>query len=415
MKAADKTIEFCKAWIAGGLTKSQHMHYYIVKTPHAEFMMKRNEQPDLVAIKDSFGHVFIPDDSMSRHSFNDERVSRNPFFALIQVSKHAFAYSILTEEPLRELTDLSKWQTLSHLAVPHKSGLHIKLALIKIGETRYTTEVPQNSANTTMPLLDWANYKDIRTADLRGYVAEQQVQPYSVLTEAQGKPNRLEACRTAYVDFAGDMKAHSTISGKWITIPTDKVNLSDVLHKGINEIIKTRPMPYLYNVPPTLIDAGLAMARLDYPFHPEKITSQTSFIRQENLPNNRDFLRSGESWAGWLVNNLEYELANNLIRFINDDDAWLRENAHTIAPIVHGDRFRQALFGQGLNGYPLLVEESNPSVLPTHVLYAKGTTLTTEYSRTKPVTTYRAFTKFIPAPHTEDKTHLERFMNNVCE
>lgn len=405
MKASDKTVEFCKDWIEGKLTKSQHMHYYIVKAAHTEFMMKRNDRPDLVAIKDSFGHVFIPDDALQRHHFKDERCTRNPFFTLLSMG-YVYRYSLLTETNISDIPNLSKWETLDHKVISHQSNLDINLSLIKIGETFYTTEFEQyRNEAYSVPLEDWANFIDIKKLGIKNHIAESKIQPYSFLSPTQGKPGKIDDCRQVYVDYAGDFANTSEVKGDWIIIPSDKTELKETLNNKIYDILKTRPLPYQYAIPEKVICNDIAINRTDYPFNPE-----ISLLNYDSIASSRDFINSGEQWGGWLVNNIEREMAIRIIAFINDDDYWLRENAHIITPMQMGVKYCEGI-GLRLMGHSLLIEEPNPSISPNYVLYIKGMTLESDYNRVKAGRKFHSFVKLIPAPHSEHQNFIKGFFN----
>ena len=415
-RAADNTIAFVKEWIEGKLTKRQHMHYYVVKTPHAQFLMKANEKPDLVAIKDSNGHIFIPDDVLYNYYISDERATRNPCLALIG-SGYKFDYSMISEASFNSNyagKNLSKWKTLDRASVVNtESGINVNLTLVQIGENRYVTEHDYRFKEP-LKLTEWANYDDIRKLNFRETSKEGKVQPYCSLREVLGKPNTVEEIRASYVTFAGDQAAKATVTSNWIMIPTKKKLLNEVVDTNIRDIFKTRPMPYHYGLTADLVNVETAWRRTEYPFDPGTLRtyrSSNDFINIENIPNGRAFIGSGNLWRDFLIGNMDAEMADNLIQYIDADDAWLSENGYVMAPFAHGRKFKDDLYSFRLNGYLIVVEEDNPSLMSRHTVYVKGSLLDTYGAVTTKIPT---FAKMIPAPHTENIKALEGFINYVC-
>jgi hypothetical protein len=104
-------------------------------------------------------------------------------------------------------------------------------------------------------------------------------------------------------------------------------------------------------------------------------------------------------------------MAEGVIKFIEDDDAWLMENGYIMQAFAWGRKFKADLFREPFNGYTLVVEETNPSICDKHVAYIKGK-IFDNYS-TKTTMDLPNFTKVIPAPHTNMISQIEEFTTHV--
>ena len=415
-KAADKTIAFVKEWIEGKLTKRQYMHYYIVKTKDAEFLMKANEKPDLVAIKDKSGHVYIPDDTLHCYGLREERTLRNPLFALL-ADRFQFPHSLLEEGSFQEGVgaEVSKWKTLDRIEVLNNNAeMNVYVSLVQMGEKRYVTDTSFRD-NTRMDLREWADYGDLKKKVFKDYNKIDKIQPYTRLREIAGKPTKVAEVRGAYVEYAGSLASEAIVGEEWIYIPTHKAKLNEVADENIPAVLKTRPLPYHYGLTSDVINVEKAWQRTEFPFYPEQLSnyhSAENFINLNNLPNGRAFIHSGHQWREWLRAGIEAEIAESLIQFIDDDDAWLSDNGYVMSAFAWGRKFKADLFKEALNGYLLVVEESNPSLCSRHVAYVKGSTLDTYNGKVR--ITMPFFTKIIPAPHNPHKRDIEEFTTYVC-
>lgn len=415
-KVADNTVAFVKEWIEGKVTKRQYMHYYIVKTPHTEFLMKANEQPDLVAIKDHFGTIFIPDDVLSNNLIPEERSLRNPLLSLIN-DGHKFPYVMLKENTLTGAVgaSLSKWKTLDVKQVLNNDSTRIvNIALVQIGDERYITEVTLKEMKSG-PLLDWAAYEDVKKGTFSDYRRQDGAQPYSSLTLVTGNPIKVDEVRGAYVSFAGNAAPLSTVSDQWIMIPTEKNKLSEVTDDDLSAILKSRPFAINYGVPPDLICLDAASKRSTFPFRPDQLTSYNSsnnFINLVNVPLPSEFHRSGNNWREFCKKNMDGEIADNLISYIDADDAWLELHGQGLLPFTQGRTFKEDVLTEKVLGYVLIVEERNPSAMNKHVAYIKGHVIDPYSNKINRVMPY--FTKVIPAPHADSTRTIEEFNKYVC-
>jgi len=416
MRAADNTIAFVKEWIEGKLTKRQYMHYYIVKTPHAQFLMKANEQPDLVAIKDHTGHIYICDEDMNRYHINHEKAQRNPFFALLS-DGFRFSYSLVNAESFRDNRSLhvSKWKTLDRIEIfNEESEGNIHLSLIQIGEQCYFTETGC-SIQDKLSLIQWANYEDIKKQKFPEFTRINKFQPYVSLCEVKGKPNNVSDIRGAYVEYAGTQAKSSVITGHWILIPTHKKRLNEVADENINAVLRSRPMAYNYGLTYDLVNVDQAQQRTEFPFFPEQLDTYNrhdNLINLDSIADGRSLIGSGHNWRQFLKDHMDEEMAENLIQFIDDDDAWLQENCHLIAPFSLGQKFKGHLFRENINGYILMLEENNPSMIPTLVAYIKGNVID-RYNQIDALKLPN-FTKVLPAPNTDQTRQVEEFITDVC-
>lgn len=413
-KAAEKTIAFVKEWIEGKLTKRQYMHYYIVKTPYAQFLMKANEQPDLVAIKDSSGHIYLPENVLHSYSLKDEVSQRNPFMALL-AEGFQFNYTLLEESSLNGSAgqELSKWKTLDHIQILNiDSDMNIHVSLVQIGDTRYITEMGFR-VDDGLTVKDWANYEELKKRKFKD--KQDKVQPYMMLRAVSGKPTKVMDVRGAYLEYVGDQVKTAIVTERWIFIPTEKKLLNEVADPNIHAILKTRPMAYHYGLTEDIINLEAAWKRTEYPFHPEQLNAYSrsnNFINIDNLPNGKAFLDAGHQWREWLLKHIEAEMAAGVIKFIDDDDAWLLENGYIMSAFAWGRTFKANLFGEPLNGYVLVVEESNPSICNKHVAYIKGNIFDNYNGKT--TLSMPNFTKVIPAPHSNLTHNIEEFITYVC-
>lgn len=415
MRASDNTIAYVKEWVAGRQKARQHMHYYIVNTHRASFLMKKNDQPDLVAIRDHRGHIFIIDNAPAHYSITSEYCQRNPLLAMIGDGVK-FPYSLLPEGSFSDdmKSCLSSWGTLDTKKLTHQSNsIEVELSLITIGDKLYTTEVSSSEKKATRKLTEWANFEDITNGNLK---PTEGFRPMLALYETPTKAKTVDGVRQAYVDFAGEGAESAIIAGEWVYIPTPTTSIDQVIKEKFSEVIRTRPCPQQYCIPPELIDANKAWQRTEYPFDVATLDTYDTTRNVINLnfiPDKHHFLRSGDKWGEYLGNRIDPDIAQAIADFMKADDEWLKKYSHIVAPIAMGRVFRDRFREINPIGWVVVVREDNPSIMSQFVTYVKGVSLDS-YGQKVTIKCSPNFVKVIPSAVFEGAYSIKEFMKHVC-
>ena len=374
MRAADKTIEFVKEWIAGTYTKRQYQNYYIVKTPHAQFLMKQTELRDLLAIKDTTGHIYIFDHDLQIYDYGDPRIvpndaMSNPFLCLIQ---EAYDFKYTRVSPLsigrmgrgqQFLSNISKWKTLDRVEVANPSlGVPVYLSLIEAGDLRLyiTPELAvEDRIIAKTPLAEWVQHK--QEAEYR---FPHQWTQYMMTELYSNKINSIEAIKGNYLALAGDKVDKSWVSKDgWVFIPTDFTTVEEITDRPFQAARATRPNPYAYG----MVGNGVNLHKLYQRF--ETIEENAEAIK-EVITLRDDF--DSSTWELAVRMGRLPEIAESLIAFFQADDAWLREHFEIAKAGYLEAKFRSKV-SMGLGGALVHVNaEPNPSPMGEHVIYLKA-------------------------------------------
>ena len=392
MRAADKTIAFVKEWIAGTYTKRQYQNYYIVKTPHAQFLMKQTENRELLAIKDTTGHIYVFDNALSIYDYSDPRIipteaMSNPFLCLIEEG-YDFKYTRVNPQSIHRmaasqqfLNTISKWQTLDRVEV---SNPYIKvpvyLSLVAAGDLRLFIS-PEMTVDNRMPmtLMEWVSHKEEME-----YKFKHPWTQYEMSELYSNKINSIEEIKGNYLTLAVDKIDKSWVSKEgWVYIPTDYDTVEEITGQPFNEARASRPNPYAYGIP----------------FH--AINLQNLYRRFETIDENAEAIRSilnlredfdSSNWKQIVSIGRIPEVSKSLIDFFEADDIWLREHFEIAKMGTLEAKFRSKV-SLGLGGALVHVNfEPNLTPLRDHVIYAKAVGFKTD-----------KFVKIMPAPATASR------------
>ena len=403
MRAAEKTIEFARSWVKGDFGKRQYMHYYLVVEKDASFLMKYSEQgPVLVGIRDKNGHVFIFASEAVSYTADEEIIQRHPLLIMIHEGEQ-FPYTCIHDNhlPNKASANLSKWKTLDQTFITNEqTSQPVAVSLIEIGEQKFVV-VPEDPNREALNLVDWANY-----ADVKKMTKNEKRLFCLVLHEVSKQTKTIAEVRGAYVDFAGDVAGQSVIDREWVYIPTEKQTIADLVGTKYTEALRTRPIPYHYGITSGIINPVKALDRIEYPFSGEMLDR----YRNDNLINpvlyqNSPTRTIHADWKAWFRNEVDPELSESILKFIEDDDAWLDKNVEVIKPFILGQKFMNHVYTNTLLGQIFVLEEPNPSIMPTHVVYFKGAMLRNNKTALKS----GAFTKVMPTPRNDSGYKIEEF------
>ena len=401
MDAAQGTVDFVQAWVDGKLTKRQHMHYYVVKMPDAEFLMKKNKDPELVAIRDLNGFIFILAEWHRYGGYLTDRLN-NPLYALLHKG-HKFPHSVIDinsftssargKDVLDPRMNISKWRTKETFTIQHKI-MPLHYHLIEIDDAQFFTGLSYDD-NFAMSMDTWSTYEDIKNIELHSDARTWQLQPTCMLFLLDNKVSKYEEIRQRYVDFAKGETKTTLVMNQWIFVPTKVKDLDTLLSLEVDKIIKTRPVPQHYGIPSNFIDANLAWARMNFPFEPSQLDRYGS-----NFINFRCFNRSEEfthsvDWKQSILKQIDKDIAHKIIKFIEEDDAWLEQHRNTIKPLVRGQQLTRQIFGTDIQGLSAVLPTPNPITPST--LYIRGRL--GEINHLRKSYLFPQFTAIVPSPH----------------
>lgn len=372
MRAADKTVEFVKEWIAGTYTKRQYQNYYIVKTPHAQFLMKQTEARDLLAIRDTTGHIYLFDADLTVGIYGNTEIYEdgamsNPFLCLLK-DGYDFKYTRISPASVNRygkenvlLATISKWKTLDRKEVSNPTlRTPVYLSIVEIGDTRFfISPYPIDATeDTRVSLTEWAQ----NTIEAK-YRFPHPYPSYQINALYSNKLNTVDEIKGNYVAAAGDKLEQSWVQeDEWVYIPTDYQTIEDISGRSFREARKTRPNPYAYG----LVGSNININNIHRRFE----TTDENAEAIKNCINLRDEIDSS-NWKQAIHARYISDMANDYIAFFEADDAWLREHYEVAKAGALEARFR-AKVSLALNGCIVYVNrEDNPSPLSDHVVYIK--------------------------------------------
>jgi len=373
MKAAEKTIEFVKQWITGTYTKRQYQNYYIVRTPHAQFLMKSTEDRELMAIRDLTGHIYLFDDFeealRTRRNVYSTSMS-DPFLCLI-TDGFPFKYTCISASSIERvdskeniLKNMSKWKTLDRIEIINNSlSQPLYLSLISIGDSRFylTPNIENEDRVNNISLVEWANH----TLEQQHKFTSDWVS-YSINSLYSNTINTVNAIKGNYVDIAGDQVAQSWYSSEgWVFIPTKFETIEELTGRPFRAAKKTRPNPYSYNLTGGIMNLNTIHRRY------ETIDEDPSLLRQcIQCVNIREDVTS-LNWRDVLQNNFLPETAADITAFFEDDDAWLREHFEVARTGALEAKLKSKLsLNLGLS-ITYIHKEKNLTPLSEYVIYIK--------------------------------------------
>jgi hypothetical protein len=395
MRAADKTIQFVKDWIAGRFTKRQYQNYYIVRTPNAEFLLKSTEARDLVAIKDNSDHIYLFDSDLYISDFDhkirqDDGAMSNPFLCLIN-DGYPFAYTRISPQTVENCklnNTISKWKTLDRVEVfnPSLPTTPLYISLIDVEGQRYIIEPVMSSDGrpspaTKMPLLAWAERGIEKSFKFSNpYVS------YNINSLYNNTFTTVDEIRRNYVTIAGEALPVSwTSSEGWVFIPTNYETVEQITKRPFKEAKKLRPNPYAYSISSGLMNVGNLQKRW------ETIEENASAIKQ--CINLRDEVTSSD-WRDVLRRSFLPEIADDFIEYFEADDKWLQEHFE-IARAGALEVILRSKIALNLGGAIVYINhENNSSPLNEYVIYAKIFSKLGEKA---------TFLKILPAPNMATK------------
>ena len=393
MRAAEKTINFVKEWINGTYTKRQYQNYYIVRTPHAQFLMKQTENRELLAIKDTTGHVYLFDDELPIQRYGEIRIYEtdamsNPFLCLI-AEDYQFAYTRVSPASLHRqtgepLAHLSKWKTLDRVVVDNPSlPTPIYLSLVEVGDYRYyitpvmDSEIPSDAKK--MSLKAWASHNQ---EAIHKFPDRWPMYNFNILYS--NKINTVGEIKNNYLAIAGDEADRSWVTYEgWVFIPTAFESIEQITGRPFKEAKRTRPSPYAYGLHGNNINPNHMYRRF------ETVDENVEALKE--CINTREIFDSSD-WKEKLKLKLLPEVAQDIIDYFEADDAWLREHFE-IARAGHMEaQFRSKVSIGFASSLMFINKETNPSPLGDYIVYIKA-----------PGLNRVAFTKVIPVPSMAHK------------
>jgi len=375
MKAAGNTVEFVKQWIAGTYTKRQYQNYYIVKTPHAQFLMKNTENRELLAIKDTTGHIYLFDDDLVVYGYgtpptiSDNNAMSNPFLCLL-LEDYDFKYTRISPNSMARatvlLSTIGKWKTLDRVAVTNGSlPVPIYLSLVAVGDKRFfITPKYENEEKLAprTPLAVWAQNGQEAT-----YRFQHKWIQYSMSQLYSDKINTINEIKGNYVALAGDKLDWSWVnSDGWVFIPTDFSSIEEITGRAFREARRSRPNPYAYGLTGNGINMQNIYRRCE--------TVEENAEALKVCINLRDEFDSG-NWKAAIRDKHLAEIADDMIAFFEADDAWLREHFEIARAGALEAKFRSKV-SMGIGSSLIYVnQEPNPSPMNEHVVYIKAQAL----------------------------------------
>ena len=363
MKATGKTIEFVKGWIAGSRTKYQYQNYYTVSTKHAQFLMKKNENHELLAIRDLTGHIYLFDKlGYAEPTVLHSSTLSNPFHCLIS-DKYPFKYTIISPNTVSNadiLDSLSKWKVLDRVEIENQtvSGGSVYLSLIDIADSRYVIDPIMNGDNK-YSLSTWASY-----GIEKQYKFEDYWPLYSITPLFSNKVNSIREVRDSYVTMAGDALDQSWCNlYNWVFIPTKFNTIEEITGREFKTAKRTRPSPYSYGIDNGFINPYYAYLRFN--------TTNENANALKSCINIRGELTSSD-WQDKIRENYLPESAHDMIAFFKADDEWLQEHYEIAQAGVLENKFKTADAKLILNKAIVYIhKEPNLSPLRDYVIYIK--------------------------------------------
>ena len=374
MRAADNTIAFVKEWIAGTYTKRQYQNYYIVKTPHAQFLLKRTEARELLAIKDTSGHIYILDSDLHVYDYGEPRIvpndaMSNPFLCLIQEA-YDFKYTRISPQSMFRmahsqqcLSTISKWKTLDRVEIANPSlSAPVYLSLVEVGDLRLyiSPELSvEDRVSPKTPLTEWVQHQQEAA-----YRFPHQWPQYMMTELYSNKINSIEAIKGNYLAMAGDKADKAWVSNEgWVFVPTDFKTVEEITGREFQSARAARPNPYAYG----MVGHGVNLHKLYQRFE----TIEENALAIKEVVTLRDEFDSG-TWKLAIRMGRLPEIADSLIAFFEADDAWLREHFEVAKAGALEAKFRSKV-SMGLGGALVHVNaEPNPSPMSEHVVYLKA-------------------------------------------
>ena len=394
MRAAEKTIEFVKEWVAGTYTKRQYQNYYIVKTPHAQFLLKQTDNRDLLAIKDNSGHIYVFDDELYVYGYGEHRLDanrgmNNPFLCLI-AEGYDFKHTRVSGHSLNNspvLGTISKWNTLDRVELPNPSlQVPVYLTLVAVGDHRFFIS-PVMDMESKVPartkLADWVQ-NDLESK----YVFTDKWTHYRMTELYSNKINSISEIKGNYVTIAGEHADRSWVNADgwadgWVFIPTDFTSVEEITGRQFKQARYTRPSPYAYGLVGNVSNLQNLYRRF------ETIEENAEALK-EILNLREDF--NSSNWQLAIKSKFVPEVAEDFIAFFEADDIWLREHFEVAEAGLLESKFRSKV-SMGLGSTLLYINrEPNLSPMGQHVVYMKARGMSSQ-----------KFVKVLPVPANAPK------------
>jgi hypothetical protein len=332
MEIAPKTVEFIKEWINGTYTKRQYQNYYIVKTEHANFLMKLTERRELQAVKDPTGHVYIFDDNGDEDN-GFAALLGNPEFkwpnAYTRVTSRRLGhrYNSGDKDPNLAINQISKFRVCERVFLNQKwSNKPLFISLIALGNRRfYTWPDHDMTATDKKPLKQWASFQV--EADT---IYDQRRGVFSVLTECPPNIETVERIRGHYVDLANATIENgadlTTITeAGWMNVPTKFNTIDDISGLPLLEMRKSRPNPYGYGVTAAHFDLDKLSRR--HETTEENVGLLVGAITEPDRSKKSYLPDPDVDWRRYMNERFPADMAKDFIAYVEADDKWLSENS----------------------------------------------------------------------------------------
>jgi len=394
MRAADNTVEFVKQWIAGTYTKRQYQNYYIVKTPHAQFLMKQTEARDLLAIRDNSGHIYLFDNDLGIVDYGEPRLRENdalsnPFLCLIH-EDYDFKFTRInplsidrSSRGISLVDSISKWKVLDRVEVDNPSlPVPVYVSLVEIGDIRclispYFEKDDRVPPKTSLEL--WAQNGVEAT-----YKFPHRWLYYNLSELYSNKINSIKEIKGNYLAVAGEKASLSWVNADgWVFIPTDFETVEEITGRPFREAKRARPNPYAYGMTGSNINMNNVHRRYE--------TVEENAEALKHCINLRDDFDSS-NWQQVIKGKYLPETAEDYIAFFEADDAWLREHYEIARAGALEAKFRAKVSMSLGNTVIFVNNEPNPSPMGEHVVYLKANS----------VSPFK-FLKVLPTPSSASK------------
>lgn len=320
MRVAEKTVAFVKEWINDTFTRRQYQNYYIVKTDHANFLMKLTAQRECMAIRDPSGHIYIWDENGEEDNVFSILVANKDFVwpnGFSRVSSHRLGNGRYMDQTRKYLAvnQISKFRVCERRTIVENPNVNI--TLMALGEKRFYTYVDHTINNSPVSLEYWANF------GIEANYRYDGSNPSATFIETLPNIEKIDQIRGAYLEAAGDRAKESKASeDAWVHIPTNYVSVNDIAGTDMLELRKSRPNPFAYNI-----------SHAHFNLHNLNIRFETSEENRDSLNSCFKFeVRRGlpdpqsVDWKEYLKSRFPNDLADRYIAYIEADDAWIEAN-----------------------------------------------------------------------------------------
>lgn len=371
MQVAEKTVEFVKEWIHGTYTKRQYQNYYIVKTDHANFLMKLTEKREVVAIKDPTNHIYIWDENGDNDNALSVLIDRKEFlwpngFTRCSSRNMGSSYRRDQADMTSAVNNISKFRVCERSVLAAKHLPHpIYISLIAIGDRRFYCLPDHTEQTHPIPLKAWANFF------LETEYNYHYQHPQYTFRETLPHIEKVERIRGHYVDLAGEVADQATASdGNWIRIPTAITSIDDLAGSSLTEMRKTRPNPFAYGIGPWHFD----LDRLDK--RDETSEENIELLKRAIVDDGRrrDLPLFAGDWRAYLRKRFPADMAASYIAYVEADDAWLEK--HSEAAKAHALETAMRLSIGQIDGWVYVHTESDKRFGPYALYYKDKETFT---------------------------------------